>query len=675
MTSEERRQARANINGRPLTDFIPLQTCRDGNRSFDGNMYACPAPGCKSGHGNSSKHTAFMIYPDFRCICRSCNKFGGDRGEDTLGALRVIWEATENEVFDRVGAAQLPAAPARKEEPKTEKPLEDFTEYFEQMAANLEGAAEYLSSRHISIDTARRFMLGYDMRFSASRNRGKWRGLVIPTSKYSFVVRNTAKDIDTDNRYDKRGKISLFNSKALHNAEKRPVFITEGELDALSIIEAGGMACGLGSTSNTRKLVEYLKEKPTESTLLLALDNDEKGTGRKATEDLEKKLTEAGKKAGIDFEAVTIYGSAKDANEALCGDPDGFRAAIQAAEAKHRPGAAMVQSFFQEIISRKYEPMPTGLEPLDDVIGGGFIRQTLVMLGAAPGMGKSFFAQQLFEGMAQQGHNVLYFNLEMSRQQMIARSFARLARTREGATMTAMDVLQGYRWTEAQRATMERIKAVYSAEIAPHMAYNPGGSTAQLDAILEQMNSAAQRAADAGKEAPIICIDYLHLLRGDKREDVQTTIKRAMDAFKGYAMRFNTVVFVILAFNRDSNKGGKVNQESARDSSAIEYGADLMLGLNFAKVEDNTDSELAEKIREEAQKEGKNQGQTDYRLKVLKSRLQGGIGSVDLVFSGRYGLFFPKKDKKSGMQRTDEDLPFENNDAVSYKEWRKNHKR
>jgi replicative DNA helicase len=407
--------------------------------------------------------------------------------------------------------------------------------------------------------------------------------------------------------------------------------------------------------------MEHLKNSPTESTLLLALDKDE--PGRKGTEDLEKKLTEAGKKAGIDFEAVTIYGSAKDANEAWCGDPDGFRAAIRAAEAKHRPGAAMVQSFFQAISSRKYEPMPTGLEPLDDVIGGGFIRQTLVMMGAAPGMGKSFFAQQLFEGMAQQGHNVLYFNLEMSREQMLARSFARIAHTREGATMTAIDVLQGYRWTEAQRAIMERTAAAYSADIAPHMAYNPGGSTAQLDAILEQMNSAAQRAADAGKEAPLVVIDYLHLLRGDQREDVQTTIKRAMDAFKGYAMRFNSVVFVILAFNRDANKGGKVNQESGRDSSAIEYSADLMLGLNFAKVEDNQDSELAEKLREAAQQEGKDKGRTDYRLKVLKSRLQGGIRSVDLVFSGGYGLFFPKIDKKSGMQRTDEDLPFEHVDA------------
>lgn len=543
----------------------------------------------------------------------------------------------------------------------------DYLPYIQQMAANLEGAEEYLSSRHISLDTARRFMLGYDMRFNASKNRGQWRALVIPTSKNSFVVRNTAKDVDKNHRYDKRGEPPVFNAKALHNAEKRPVFITEGEIDALSIIEAGGMACALGSTSNTRKLLEHLNNNPTESTLLLALDNDE--AGKNATADLEKKLTEAGKKAGIDFEAVDIYGSANDANEALCGDSDGFRAAIRATEAKHRPGAAMVQSFFQAISSRKYEPIPTGLEPLDEATNGGFLRQTIVMLGAAPGMGKTLFAQQLFEGMAQLGHNILYFNLEMSRDQMLARSFARIARQRENATMAAIDVLQGYKWTSEQRAIMERTEAAYMADIAPHMAYNPAGSTAQLDSILEQMENAAQRATEAGREAPLVVIDYLHLLRGNPREDAQTAVKRAMDAFKGYAMKYNSIVFVIIAFNRESNKGGKVNQESGRDSSAIEYSADLMLGLNFAKVEDNTDSELADKIKEAVLQESQEKGQTDYKLKVLKSRLQGCAGkSIDLLFSGRYGLFLPKRDTQTGMQ-----IVYDA-DAIPYKEWRKRKK-
>ena len=647
MTSE---QARQEIRSRYAEYLRPAK--KKGT-------YICPLCGNGSGSDGDGMAINRKDPEKVHLKCFKC-QFYGDiieliKQEQGLSTDAEAFE-TARSFFNVTIDGQEDPGKVQKVQPVQEAQKVDYLPYMQQMAANLEAAEGYLSSRGLSLDTARRFLLGYDVRFSQGTGGKYWRALIIPTSRNSFVARNTAADADKADRYRKAGEISIFNVKALHNAEKRPVFVTEGELDALSIIEAGGLACGLGSTSNTRQLVEHLTANPTESALLLALDNDE--AGRRATEDLEKKLTEAGKKPGIDFEAVTLYGSAKDANEALCRDPDGFRAAIQAAEAKHRPGAAMVQSFFQAISSRKYEPMPTGLDPLDEVIGGGFLRQTLVMMGAAPGMGKSFFAQQLFEGMAQQGHNTLYFNLEMSREQMLARSFARIARQREGAEMTAIDVLQGYRWTSAQRAIIERTAAAYTAEIAPHMAYNPGGSTAQLDAILDQMNSAAQRATDAGKEAPLVVIDYLHLLRGDQREDIQTTIKRAMDAFKGYAMKYNTVVFVILAFNRESNKGGKVNQESGRDSSAIEYGADLMLGLNFAKVEDNQDSEQAEKEREAAQKEGREKGQTDYRLKVLKNRLQGGTGSIDLVFSGKYGLFLPRQDKRTRWQLVDEPLHF-----------------
>ena len=50
-------------------------------------------------------------------------------------------------------------------------------------------------------------------------------------------------------------------------AENDPVFIVEGEIDALSIIEAGGEAVAIGSTSNTHKLLEYIEEHGTKATL------------------------------------------------------------------------------------------------------------------------------------------------------------------------------------------------------------------------------------------------------------------------------------------------------------------------------------------------------------------------------------------------------------------------
>ena len=568
--------------------------------------------------------------------------------------------ATDAEAFDAARAAfnitvdgqEDPAIKVHTAKPAQEVPQVDFVTYMQQMAANIASAEGYLSSRGISLETAKRFMLGYDMRFSQGTGPDTWKALIIPTSRTSFVARNTDPEADKGNRYRKAGAITIFNSKALYNAEKRPVFVTEGELDALSIMEAGGLACALGSTSNVGKLTSALKARPTESTLLICMDNDDAGT--RAAGELREALTSLPRTS---WAIVNICGSHKDANDALCADPAALRAAIQAEEKNYKPGAAKMKAFLQTIRTQQYKPISTGLPGLDEIIGGGFLRQTIVSLGAAPGMGKSFFAQQLFEGMAQQGHSVLYFNFEMSEQQMISRSIAREARRQDNARLTAIDVLQGYKWTAEQEAQILKTAEWYGDNIAPYMAYNPAGSTAQLDAILDEMETKAKQAREAGKDAPLVVIDYLHLLRGDNREDTQATIKRAMATFKEYAMNYNSLVFVIMAFNRESNKGGKVSQESGRDSSSLEYGADLMLGLNFSKVEENTDSDLAEKLRDAAKGEIQRVGQTDYKLKVLKNRLQGGCGSLDLVFSGRYGLFLPQKDAATQMRIMDADLP------------------
>lgn len=631
--------------------------------------FICPL--CQNGTGSDGDGMGISKKDPERVHlkCFKCGFYGDIielvKQSRNLGTDAEAFAAVREELGIKIDGTDDPGIIVHTVQPQEEEPERDFTEYFGLMEAHLSGAEGYLSSRGIGLDTARRFRLGYDMRWihpkvrEDQRKKGSdWlppasRRLIIPTSEHSYIARA----IDPKDEYQKQkvGAVRFFNLEALYNAQKRPVFVTEGEIDALSIIEAGGLACGLGSANRTRDFLGYMEAHRTDNLILLALDNDE--AGRKATADLEEGL----KDLGLSFKAVKIYGDSKDANEELVRNPDSFRAAIRAEEANCKPGAAMVLSFMQSIRNRRYEPVRTGLAPLDDVLRGGFLRQTLVTLGAAPGMGKTFFAQQVFEGMAQNGHNVLYFNLEMSRDQMLARSFARIARARERSTMEAIDVLQEYRWTPEQREMIEgKIAPYYTDTIAPHMAYNPGGSTADLDTILAQMEAAAERAKKAGMNAPIVVIDYLHLLRGTGREDVQTVIKRAVDAFKGYAMRNNSIVLCIIAFNRDSNKDGKVRMESGRDTSAIEYSGDLMLGLNYSTVEDNTDKKAdPEDLRDKALKEARTTGHVNYKLKILKDRLQGYTGSEDMTFWGKYGLFLPKNDKASQMQIVDADLPQE----------------
>ena len=82
-------------------------------------------------------------------------------------------------------------------------------------------------------------------------------GLFIPTGKSSYLARDTRENIpEKQKKFSKIkvGRSKIFNEQALLAASEsdEPIFIVEGELDALSIIEVGGNAVALGSTANKR---------------------------------------------------------------------------------------------------------------------------------------------------------------------------------------------------------------------------------------------------------------------------------------------------------------------------------------------------------------------------------------------------------------------------------------
>ena len=99
------------------------------------------------------------------------------------------------------------------------------------------------------------------------------------------------------------------------------VFICEGQIDAMSFMEIGLNAIGLGGVNEVSKLVQKLKEKPSAKKLVLALDNDK--AGRRATGKFIEELAEA----ELDQRYIVdsdMYGKHKDANEFLVADREGF---------------------------------------------------------------------------------------------------------------------------------------------------------------------------------------------------------------------------------------------------------------------------------------------------------------------------------------------------------------
>ena len=539
----------------------------------------------------------------------------------------------------------------------------DFTSYFKECIDRIENSPgmEYLQKRGIHSDVVKRFGIGYDPAFNRGTGSLSWRAVIVPTGEDSFVARNIDVMMDDDehkrDRVRKVGSSRPFNLSAL--SEDAPVFIVEGEVDALSVVECGGQAVGLGSTANINALLRYIDDneiKPLHP-LQISLDNDDEG--KRAASKLADELG----KRGIAFRAVNIAGEYKDPNEALVKDRFSFIGAIHEAEcyedeANKRDrddyfkisGAGSMGDFIREVErNRKSPPISTGLLGLDDCLGGG-LYDGLYILGAISSLGKTDFVLQIADNIArgdwrQDGRDVLIIALEMSRFELMARSISRetfeaVGDVIGGSAKTTREILNGQGhelFNDSDRNTIRNAEAAYS-RYAHRLFFVEG-----LDDISwVQIRKAVERHIDITGQVPVVFIDYLQLLSSNELggTDKQNMDKTVLE-LKRISRDFGTPVVVVSSFNRTSYKNSAA-MEAFKESGAIEYSADVLIGLQFVGAGDSGFDIDAAKRQEPRQIE----------VVVLKNRNGRTGGKLRFSFYAAYNCFEEAMEEAMNPERT-----------------------
>lgn len=547
--------------------------------------------------------------------------------------------------------------PQRAPEPPQEAPVteeaKDYTEYFKQARANLQGAQEYLSFRGLSMETASRFWLGYDAEWVSptAKERAEREGrrlpppsprLIIPTSTHSYLARDTRRDLDEATKKwakMKEGQVELFNSRALYNEEERPVFVVEGEIDALSIIEVGGEAVGLGMARNHHKLLELLEKKPTRSTLILCLDDDtgkERNTGAEAQEELRAGL----EKLNISYIiGHSILMGTNDPNEALVKDRAGFTAAV--AEAEHQTAARPdnVKDYLTRLMAGEIEKFKqgatrkTGFPNLDEKAGG--VYPGLYVLGAISSLGKTTFIHQMADQMATAGEDVLYFSLEQSRLEMVSKSLSRLTAQADVKKAVTSLAIRGGNLTPAVLDAADK----YADMVGERMNVVEGNFNCTVAYISDYIT---RYMATTGTK-PIVIVDYLQILQGEPRMSTKEVVDTNVTELKRISRSKDIPVFIISSLNR-TNYMTPVDYESFKESGGIEYTADVIWGLQLDALNDPIfDKEGQVKKKRETIREAKAENPRLVELVCLKNRY--GISSYKVGFSyyPQYDLFQPRK--------------------------------
>lgn len=505
-------------------------------------------------------------------------------------------------------------------------------------------AESYVLERGISKETAERFQLGWDLqRLSAG---GAADLLVIPTSNNSFIYRRLDADCDSTSRYhNSPGQTHFFNEAALTNATT-PIFITEGAMDALSIIECRGEAVALNSTANVNRLLRMLEQQKPSQKLIIAMDADD--AGKRA----QKELAEGLSKLSIPYYIVSDWNGCKDANELLVKSRADFEKLISKAreeqpvlnEADREVLELLNQNRMDNCIGdllttiseRSIAPrVSTGFSELDDILGG--IPAGLHVVAAMSSLGKTTLVVQMCASMAQQGQDILFFTLEMSRLELFAKNISRHSfeldiRNHAQTGFSTNDIVSGY----PERSGNQVLKTHLQKSVEVYRTYADRLTVIEGngDITAARVRELTESYIRLSGRVPVVVIDYLQLLQPT---DIRMTDKQNIDASIAELKRLTAQgcpVIAISSLNRASYDS-PVTMASLKESGNIEYSAESILALDLQAMYDaQRQNAKGFDLNAEKQKPAR-----AVLLTVLKNRNGRVSDQIPMLFYPKYNYF------------------------------------
>ena len=247
--------------------------------------------------------------------------------------------------------------------------------------------------------------------------------------------------------------------------------------------------------------------------------------------------------------------------------------------------------------------VPSGFHSLDSILGGGFLRGGLYIIGARPAVGKTTLAINIADQIS---GNVLFASLEMSEESVTAKQFSR----RTG--IPASQILTGEGGDELWEKIAMATGAVETSGVYLNSRY---------DLTPAQLRLLAQDIPDLRA----VIVDYLGLiLPATPCASTYERVSAVSRELKRMALQLNVPVICLAQLSRgvESRDDKRPRLSDLRDSGAIEQDADSVMFL----------------YRDDYYTGNADGGPSVVELDVAKNR-HGSTGKIELLANLRCSFF------------------------------------
>ena len=320
-------------------------------------------------------------------------------------------------------------------------------------------------------------------------------------------------------------------------------------------------------------------------------------------------------------------------------------------EEQLKPVSEYLEDFVEELLkSREGKAIPTGFDTLNELLDGG-LYPGLYFIGAISSLGKTTLALQIADNIAKCGHGVLIFSLEMSRRELMAKTLSR--ETLRLSLSEAVKMDKDLSTRGILRASFMGNKEHEGLIRTAINEYSSWGKNLTIregigDVGVSEIKSYVEYYMSLHDgQAPVVVIDYLQILApyNDRYTDKQNVDKNVLE-LKRLSRDYQLPIIGISSFNRE-NYNAPVGMASFKESGAIEYSSDVLIGMQIDGIDRASDEKEAE-YKERVQRAHDNvtvckrEGRPFcVEAKILKHR-NGVPGSVHLEFYSRYNLFMER---------------------------------
>ncbi|MFQ5947822.1 MAG: replicative DNA helicase [Acidimicrobiia bacterium] len=252
--------------------------------------------------------------------------------------------------------------------------------------------------------------------------------------------------------------------------------------------------------------------------------------------------------------------------------------------------------------------LPTGFADLDRKLAG-LHPANLVVIAARPSMGKTALALNIAQNVAQKGHPVAIFTLEMSREEVVQRMLCSLERVDSQKLRTGQ--LGPELWQRVVRAAGRLF------EVPIFVDDSAGLTVTEIRAKCRRMRR--QHGLD------LVVVDYLQLMQGSGRaENRQQEIADISRSLKNLARELRVPVIAVSQLNRalEARENKRPRLGDLRESGAIEQDSDVVMFI----------------YRHEYYYPGDQETKGIAEVNVAKHR-SGATGQVDMTFMPEFTLF------------------------------------